>query len=189
MLSLALVQAPLSSSSFFFFPLFLSPSLATFLQAMAKSRAASVASKPLHAAKNLLRDFSSFFPSSGPSAHEPSSSLYAGGVGGGSELEESSRKISRSHALSSCPPSLGGRGPWRCAACSKICLYSYYVLRPACTPGESAKQRKEQNRVSPRKERRFSFSDSLAMQDKKHSSSFLLFSVSVFALCFRDLKP
>ncbi|XP_026190758.1 SWI/SNF complex subunit SWI3C [Cyclospora cayetanensis] len=30
-----------------------------------------------------------------------------------------------------------GEGPWRCVACGKICLYSYYVLRPGGTAGVS----------------------------------------------------
>ncbi|CBZ51590.1 hypothetical protein NCLIV_013840 [Neospora caninum Liverpool] len=34
-------------------------------------------------------------------------------------------------------PATGGAGPWRCAACGKICLYSYYVLRPGGSPGIS----------------------------------------------------
>lgn len=28
-----------------------------------------------------------------------------------------------------------GEGPWRCVSCGKICLYSYYVLRPGGTAG------------------------------------------------------
>ncbi|ESS30656.1 SWIRM domain-containing protein [Toxoplasma gondii GAB2-2007-GAL-DOM2] len=31
----------------------------------------------------------------------------------------------------------GGAGPWRCAACGKVCLYSYYVLRPGGSRGVS----------------------------------------------------
>ncbi|KAL8274746.1 hypothetical protein Esti_001351 [Eimeria stiedai] len=30
-----------------------------------------------------------------------------------------------------------GQGPWRCVACGKLCLYSYYVLRPGGTAGVS----------------------------------------------------
>ncbi|PHJ16761.1 swirm domain-containing protein, partial [Cystoisospora suis] len=84
------------------------------IKAMEKSRSASVASRPLHAARNLLRDFSSFFPSSSSSSFSSSSSSFFSDI----DLEDGSRREGSKFSSSSLPASLGGRGPWRCAACS-----------------------------------------------------------------------
>ncbi|PFH34694.1 hypothetical protein BESB_067270 [Besnoitia besnoiti] len=58
-----------------------------------------------------------------------------------SEESSACRKASLLSSLSSArvPDShpKAGEGPWRCVSCGKICLYSYYVLRPAGTAGIS----------------------------------------------------
>ncbi|KAF8819698.1 SWIRM domain-containing protein [Cardiosporidium cionae] len=53
-----------------------------------------------------------------------------------SNLTSASQNILQDVRLGKSPPHRGG-GPWKCASCGKLCLYSYYVLRPSDVTGIS----------------------------------------------------